>query len=109
MMLKMALANLIHPDESEHYKYHLLLDHLKVDAARRLALAYANALNPFTCAMQALDERYGQPRQVAQKEIKAIMELPNIRQGDGVAFNNFALRVHSLVGLLQALGQEGAA
>ena len=109
MMLKMALTNLIDPDESEHYKYHLLLDHLKVDAARRLALAYSNAPNPFTCALQALDERYGQPRQLAQKEIKAIMDLPNIRHGDGVAFDNFALRVHSLVGLLQTLGHEGAA
>ena len=59
--------------------------------------------------MQVLDERYGQPRQLAHKEIKAIMDLPNIHQGDGVAFDNFALRVHSLVGLLQTLGQEGAA
>lgn len=109
MMLRMALINLLPPDESEHYKYHLLLDHLKVDAARRLALAYSNAPNPFTCALHALDERYGQPRQLAQKEIRAIMELPNIRQGDGVAFDNFALRIHSLVGLLQTLGHEGYA
>lgn len=109
MMLRMALVNLLPPDESEHYKYHLLLDHLKVDAARHLALAYSNAPNPFTRALHALDERYGQPRQLAQKEIRAIMELPNIRQGDGVAFNKFALRIHSLVGLLQTLGYESHA
>lgn len=80
-----------------------------MDAARRLALAYSHAPNPFTCAIQVLDERFGQLRQRAQKEIKAIMDLPNVRHGDGVALDNFTLRVHSLVGLLQTLGQEGAA
>lgn len=43
MMLKMALSNLLDPGESEQYKYHILLDHLKVDQAKRLALAYVYA------------------------------------------------------------------
>ncbi len=34
LMLKMALSNLLDPGESEQYKYHILLDHLKVDQAR---------------------------------------------------------------------------
>lgn len=74
LLLRMALINLLPPDESEHYKYHLLLDHLKMDTAQHLALAYSSALNPYTHALQALDKRYGQPRQLAQKEIKAIMD-----------------------------------
>lgn len=56
-MLKVALPNLLDPRESEQYKYHILLDHLKVDQARRLALAYVNAPDPYTQAIQALNEQ----------------------------------------------------
>ena len=46
MMLKMALSNLLDPGESEQYKYYILLDHLKVDQAKRLARAYVHAPDP---------------------------------------------------------------
>ena len=62
-MLRMALNNLLDPDETEEFKFHILLDHLKVDQARRLALAYSYSQQPFTEALRALDDRYGQPRQ----------------------------------------------
>ncbi|KAK0132488.1 Gag-Pro-Pol polyprotein [Merluccius polli] len=103
----MALSNLLDPGESEQYKYHLLLDHLKVDQARRLALAYVHAQDPYTQAIQALDERYGQPRQLALRELRAIMEMPAIRIGDGRGLDQFSLRVQALVGLLQSMGREG--
>lgn len=99
-MLRMVLNNLLDPSESEHFKYHVLLDHLKVDQAKQLALAFSYALNPYTQAIKALDERNGQPRQLALKELRNIMDLPPITVGDGHALDNFALRVQALVGLL---------
>ncbi len=42
VMLQLALTKLLSPHESEHYKYHILLDHLKFPPAHNLALAYAN-------------------------------------------------------------------
>ncbi|XP_028435101.1 protein transport protein sec31-like [Perca flavescens] len=84
-MLRMALNNLLDPDESEEFKFHILLDHLKVDQARRLASAYSYAQQPFTEALKALDERYGQPRQLALRELKNIMALPPDTSG-GLCF-----------------------
>ncbi len=108
-MLKMALSNLLDPGESEQYKYHILLDHLKVDQARRLASAYVYAPDLYTQAIRALDECYGQPRQLALKALRAIMEMPAIRIGDGRGLDQFSLRVQALVGLLQSMGSEGLA
>ncbi|KAL0152965.1 hypothetical protein M9458_051718 [Cirrhinus mrigala] len=83
LMVKMALSNLLDPGESEQYKYHILLDHLKVDQAKTLALAYVYAPDPYTQAIRALDEGYSQPRQLALIKLQAIMEMPAIRIGDG--------------------------
>ncbi|KAL3977711.1 MFS transporter (organic anion transporter) [Sarotherodon galilaeus] len=106
-LLRMALTNLLDPHETEHFKYHVLLDHLKVDQAKRLALAFSYAPDPYTQAIKALDERYGQPRQLALKELRNILELPPIRAGDGRTLDNFALRVQALVGLLSTMGDQG--
>ncbi|XDV33821.1 hypothetical protein PO909_004089 [Leuciscus waleckii] len=57
--------------------------------------------------MRALDERYGQPRQLALRELRAIMEMPSIRIGDGRGLDHFCLRVQALVGLLQSMRREG--
>ncbi|KAL3976614.1 thrombopoietin [Sarotherodon galilaeus] len=108
-LLRMALTNLLDPHETEHFNYHVLLDHLKVDQAKRLALAFSYAPDPYTQAIKALDERYGQPRQLALKELRNILELPPIRAGDGWTLDNFALRVQALVGLLSTMGDQGRA
>jgi len=108
-MLRMALSNLLDPNETEHFKYHVLLDHLKVDQAKRLALAFSYASDPYTKAIKALDERYGQPMQLALKELRNIMDLPPIRVGDGHALDNFSLRVQALVGLLNTMEDQGQA
>ena len=65
----------------------------------RLALAFVHALDPFTQAVGALDQRYGQPRQLALRELRSIMDMTAIRVGDGRALDQFA--VQALVGLLQ--------
>lgn len=50
--------------------------------------------------MQALEQKYGQPRQLVQGELSAILQSPPIKAGDARAFEDFALSVASLVGLL---------
>lgn len=90
-------------------KFHILLDHLKVDPAKRLASAYSYAQQPFTEALKALDERYGQPRQLALRELKNIMALPPVRPGDGHGLDAFALRVQALIGLLRTMAGQGNA
>lgn len=96
-MLQLVLTNLLSPHESEHYKYHILLDHLKFPPARNLALAYANDLRPYSMALFALLQKYGQPHQLVLREIKAILALPKVRPGDSRAFSSFTLKVRALV------------
>ncbi|XP_056090713.1 uncharacterized protein LOC130070364 [Rhinichthys klamathensis goyatoka] len=92
-MLQLDLANLLSPHEPEHYKFHILLDHLKFSPARDLALAYANDPRPYGMALFALQQKYGQPHQLVLREIKAILALPRVRPGDSRAFSSFALKV----------------
>ncbi|KAK9969697.1 hypothetical protein ABG768_027849 [Culter alburnus] len=109
-LLKLALDNLLshHTHISEQYKYQVLLSHLKFASAQQLAKAYMHHPQPYTAALQALQEKYGQPRQLVQAELGAIMSTPPLRMGDTNAFDSFALSVQSLVGMLRTLeGQNG--
>nr|XP_055033759.1 uncharacterized protein LOC129422083 [Misgurnus anguillicaudatus] len=64
--------------------------------------------HPYSAALQALQDKYGQPRQLVQSELGAIMNSPPLRLGDANAFDSFALSVQSLVGMLRTLeGQNG--
>lgn len=108
-MLKMALSNLLPPEEPEMYKYHILLDHLHLNSARHIALSYAHDPRPYTMALAALEQQYGQPHHLALGEIQTILNLPKIPSGNAYSFHKFAVRVRSMVGMLQSLGQEGAA
>ncbi len=56
--------------------------------------------------MEALNQQYGQPHQLALQRIAELMDGPNISQGDVRAFRMFALKVRSLV-MLQQLGNKG--
>ncbi|GAA6089522.1 uncharacterized protein LOC113069086 [Tachysurus ichikawai] len=63
---------------------------------------------PYSAALQALQDKYGQPRQLVQSELGAILNTPPLRVGDANAFDSFALSVQSLVGMLRTLeGQNG--
>ncbi|XP_073789840.1 uncharacterized protein [Danio rerio] len=109
-LLKLALDNLLsnHSYLSEQYKYHVLLSHLKLPSAQQLAKAYMYHSHPYSAALQALQDKYGQPRQLVQSELGAIMNSPPLRLGDANAFDSFALSVQSLVGMLRTLeGQNG--
>ncbi|XP_067660546.1 uncharacterized protein [Haliotis asinina] len=103
-ILKMALDNLVnvHTHLTEQYKYQLLLDRLG-GRAKRLAEAYMYAPQPYSEAFEALKNKYGQPRQLVQGELGAILSMPFVKFGDNEAFENFALAVHSLVGMLKSL------
>ncbi|KAK7886711.1 hypothetical protein WMY93_026332 [Mugilogobius chulae] len=109
LLLKKGLDGVLgpHPHLSEDYKFQVLLDHLKFPAAFQIAKRYVHDPIPYTKAMQALQQRYGQPRQLVQSEINTILRAPTVRAGDAQGFEDFALSVSSLVGLLNTL--EGAA
>ncbi|XP_032434006.1 uncharacterized protein LOC116729480 [Xiphophorus hellerii] len=105
--LRMALENLLPRNATELFKYQILVDHLKFDEARLIADAYLNSPKPYTDTMAALHDKFGQPHQLALRKIASVLDGPEIRRGDIVAFQRFSLQVQSLVGLLQTLGLEG--
>ena len=55
--LRMALSNLLDPNETEHFKYHVLLDHLKVDQAKLLPfpMPLTHTLKPSKPLMNDMD------------------------------------------------------
>ncbi|KAL1266975.1 hypothetical protein QQF64_002650 [Cirrhinus molitorella] len=106
--LKMALDNLLPPESTEMFKYQVLVDHLKLDDACLIADSYLHSPTPYRDTMMALNERFGQPHQVALKRIATILDSPDISRNDPSAFEKFSLQVQSLVGLLKTLGREGS-
>lgn len=70
LLLKKGLDGVLgpHPHLTEDYKFQVLLDHLKVPSAFQIAKRYVHDPMPYTKAMQALQQRYGQPRQLVQGE-----------------------------------------
>ncbi|XP_073776433.1 uncharacterized protein [Danio rerio] len=105
--LRIALENILPMDATERFKYQILVDHLKLEEALLIADSYCNSLYPFSDTMEALNQQYGQPHQLALQRIAELMDSPNIRQGDVRAFRMFALKVRSLVSMLQQLGNKG--
>lgn len=57
--------------------------------------------------MEALNQQYGQPHQLALQSIAELMDGPHVGHGDVRAFRMFALKVRSLVSTLQQLGNKG--
>ncbi|KAG7457240.1 hypothetical protein JOB18_014039 [Solea senegalensis] len=109
-LLKLALDNVLGSNLhlSEQYKYQVLIGHIKLPSALQLAKAYMHDPAPYTSALQALQDKYGQPRQLVQSELGAILNAPALKMGDANAFDSFALSVQSLVGMLKTLeGQNG--
>ncbi|XP_073722462.1 uncharacterized protein [Misgurnus anguillicaudatus] len=105
--LKISLENLLPHDASELFKYQVLVDHLQLEEARLIADAYLNSPTPFSDTMVALNDKFGQPHQIALRRIAAVMDSPDIRRGDFAAFEKFALQIQSLVGMLKTIGHEG--
>ncbi|KAI7800557.1 hypothetical protein IRJ41_006145 [Triplophysa rosa] len=105
--LRMALENLLPVDATERFKYQILIDHLQLEEALLVADSYCNSTYPYTATMQALVKMYGQPHKLVLQNIAEVMDGPNIKTGDVKAFKLFALRVRSLVSMLEQLGPEG--
>ncbi|XP_052443419.1 uncharacterized protein LOC127985458 [Carassius gibelio] len=106
--LKIALENLLPPDSTEMFKYQVLVDHLKLEDACLIADSFLHSPTPYRDTMLALNERFGQPHQVALRRIATILDSPDISRNDPSAFEKFSLQVQSLVGLLKTLGQAGS-
>ncbi|XP_073718868.1 uncharacterized protein [Misgurnus anguillicaudatus] len=102
IMMKKGLDSVLGPHKhlSEDYKYQVLLELLKLPNAYQVAKRYVNDPTPYTSAIHALEQRYGQPRQLVQGELKAILNSPPIKPGDAQAFEDFSAAVSTLVGLL---------
>lgn len=88
VLLKMALENLldIHAHLSEQYKFQVLMDHLRLPTAYKLAKSYMHASTLYTSALAALKAKYGQPRQLVQSELADILHSPPVRFGDSHTF-----------------------
>ncbi|XP_073782539.1 uncharacterized protein [Danio rerio] len=104
---KLALTNLLPADAPELFKYQILVDHVKLEEACLIADSFINSPRPYTDTMNALTEKFGQPHHIALRRIAALMESPEIKRGDLMAFERFSLHVQSLVGMLQTLGPDG--
>lgn len=53
--------------------------------------------------MQALMQRYGQPRQLVQRELNAILNAPPVKAGDYQGIEDFAASVGTLMGMLSTM------
>lgn len=109
-LLKKGLDSLLGPHAhlTEEYKYHILMDQLEHPCALQVARRYIHDRTPYTSAMRALEQRYGQPRQLVQSELSAILNCSPIKAGDPQAFEDFSLAVSSLVGLLSTMDNVAA-
>ncbi|KAL0161429.1 hypothetical protein M9458_045154, partial [Cirrhinus mrigala] len=105
--LKIALENILPADATECLKFHILLEHLKLEEAQLIAESYSSSHHPYTNTMDALSQQYGQPHQLALQRIAELMDGPSIITGDIKTFRMYALRVRSLVGMLRQLGKPG--
>ena len=103
----MALDNILPVDATERFKFQILCDHLKLEEALLIADSYMNSPHPFSDTMAALNQQFGQPHQLALQRIVELMDGPNIGSGDVKAFRTFALKVRSLVSMLEQLGTKG--
>ncbi|KAL0147386.1 hypothetical protein M9458_057313 [Cirrhinus mrigala] len=105
--LKIALENILPVNATERFKFQILMDHLKLEEALLIADSYCHSQQPYTKTMAALDQQYGQPHQLALQRIAELMDGPSIASGDQKSFRLFALKVRSLVGMLEQLGRKG--
>ncbi len=107
--LKLTLDNLLEPhaELDEKYKYHILLEHLKLTEAQMIGQSCHHHPFPYSAAMQALQLQYGQPHQLAQSEIAAILTAPEVKLNEARSFQSFALCVHLLVSMLLWLEGPG--
>lgn len=65
-LLKLAPDNVLGSNVhlSKQYKYQVLIGHIKLPSALQLAKVYMHDPAPYTSVLQALQDKYGQPRQL---------------------------------------------
>lgn len=100
-LMKMALDNILdnHPHLTEQYKYQILLEHVQHPGASKLARSSMHDARPYSTALLALKEKYGQPRLLVQREIGEILNAPIVHINDVEAFHNLSLSIQSMLWL----------
>lgn len=100
-MLKKGLDSVLGPHKhlAEDYKYQVLLDLIRLPSALQVAKRLINSPTPYTSAMKG----YGQPQQLVQGELMAILNAPAVAAGDYQGFEDFAESVGTLVGMLNTM------
>ena len=58
------------------------MEQLVLDEAQLIAQSCRHYAQPYTAVMQALQRQYGQPHQLAQSEIAAILNTPELKAVD---------------------------
>ncbi|XP_063048733.1 uncharacterized protein LOC134442605 [Engraulis encrasicolus] len=104
--MQLALDNVLPYDATERFKYQVLLDHLKLEEAALVADAYCHSSSPYSDTMAALTKLFGQPRKLALRQINLLLLEPPVKSGDQKGFRFFALKVQSLVGMLDKMGTQ---
>lgn len=107
LKMKIALENAVPEDATERLKFKILAEHLKYEEAWLVADLHRNSRFPYTDTMRMLTKMYAQPHKVAMQRIGELMDGPDVHSGDFQAFSLFALRVRSLVGMLEQLRSQG--
>lgn len=79
------------------------MEHHILEEARLIVQSCRHYSQPYTTAMQALQQRYGQPHQLVQSKIAAILNSPDIKAEDLKAFQSFALSANLLIRMLASL------
>lgn len=86
----------------------MLTGHIKLPGAVQLTKEYMHGQALYTRALQVLQEKYRQQRQLVQSELGAVLHAPALKMGDAGAFHSFTLSAQSLKGMLKTLdGQNG--
>lgn len=105
--MQIALENVLPEDATERFKFQILTNHLKCEEALLVVNLFTSSSQPYTEAMKMLTNMYGQPDRTVIRQIRALVNGPDIQAGDKHAFLIFVHRVRSMVEMLKQQGSRG--
>lgn len=107
LKMRIALETAVPKDATERLKFQVLVEHLKYEEASLVAELHRHSRSPYTDTMCTLTKMYAQPHKVAMQRVGELVDGPDVHSGNFQALSLFALRVRSLVGMLEQLRGQG--